>query len=394
MTAKRPKSPAHPKSKGNASGERRQSAKQPLGIGIVGCGNVMDGAYMPQIERMQHQGLARAAAASHTSRERCQSILDKWSIPAYFDSYQELCRSPEVDLVVILTSMKQHGEIAREALLAGKHALVEKPMAVSLGEAKELVDLASHSPGYLISAPFVTLSPTFQIIRNRVLSGDVGKVCLARARYGWSGPDWSDWFYRPGSGPIFDLAVYNITSLTGILGPAKRVSALTGTAKPTRIVNEKPLRVEVEDSAQILLDFGESVLAVITSGFTMQKYRSPAIELYGTLGTIQLLGDDWAPEGYELWQNSVGCWQTYYETDPHWQWTAGLRHLVECIHSGERPSVAPEHAYHVLEIMLAALDSGRTGRTIEIKSTFALKVPDSGQRETEAAYRVHDRRRE
>jgi predicted dehydrogenase len=367
---------------------------EPVRVGIVGCGNVMDGAYMPVLERLQHKGAVRVVAASHTSRERCQKILDKWSIPKYFDRYQDLCRSAEVDVVVVLTSMKQHGEIVRESLLAGKNVLVEKPLATSLEEAADLVALARESAGYLISAPFVTLSPTFQIIRNRVLSGDVGKVCLARARYGWSGPDWSDWFYRAGGGPIFDLAVYSITTLTGILGPAKRVTAMTGTAQPSRSVNGKPLKVEVEDSAQVLLDFGDSVLAVVTSGFTMQKYRSPALELYGTEGTIQLLGDDWAPEGYELWQNDVGAWQTFYETDPHWQWTAGLPHLIDCIQNRQRPAATPEHAYHVLEIMLAAQLSARTGQAQTIRSTFSLERSNDKHHASEAAYRVHDRRRE
>jgi predicted dehydrogenase len=290
--------------------------------------------------------------------------------------------------------MAQHGEIVREALRAGKHVLVEKPIAVSLAEAAEIVAQARNSAGYLVSAPFVTLSPTFQIMRDRVRAGDIGKVCLARARYGWSGPDWSDWFYRAGGGPIFDLAVYCITSLTGMLGPAKRVMAMTGIAQPSRVVNGKRIQVEVEDDAQVLLDFGGAVLAVITSGFTMQKYRSPALELYGTEGTIQMLGDDWAPEGYELWQNSVGAWQTYYETDPHWQWTAGLPHLVECIRNQEKPQITPEHAYHVLEIMLAAQISGRTGQAQEIKSTFALKSESGGAREAEAGHRIHDPRRE
>ena len=368
--------------------------RTPVRVGIVGCGNVMDGAYMPVLERLQHKGDVHIVGASHTSRERCEVILDKWSIAKYFNRYQDLCRSPEVDLVLVLTSMKQHAEIVRASLLAGKHVLVEKPLATSLEEAEDLVALARKSAGYLLSAPFVTLSPTFQIILNRVRSGDVGRVCLARARYGWCGPDWSEWFYRAGAGPIFDLAVYSITSLTGLLGPAKRVTAMTGTAQPSRSVNGKLIVVEVEDSAQILLDFGNSVLAVVTSGFTMQRYRSPALELYGTEGTIQLLGDDWAPEGYEIWQNDSGAWQTFYETDPHWQWTAGLPHLIDCIQKGEKPTVTPEHSYHVLEIMLAAQLSARTGQATAIGSTFSFELAKSNHQETEAAHRVHDRRRE
>ena len=353
----------------------------------------MDGAYMPVLEKLQHKGAARVVGACHTSRERCQHLLDKWSIPGYFSHYRDLCRAGDIDLVLVLTPTKSHGAIALEALRAGKHVLVEKPLAVTLEEAAQLVTLARTSPGYLVCAPFVTLSPTFQTIRGRVLAGDIGKVCLARARYGWAGPDWSNWFYQDGGGPIFDLAVYGITSLTGILGPARRVMAMTGMAQPSRIVNGRLVKVDTEDNAQILLDFGDSCFATITSGFTMQKYRSPALELYGTDGTIQMLGDDWAPEGYELWQNKVGAWQTYCETDPHWQWTAGLPHLVECIQKGEKPSLSPDHAYHVLEIMLAAKASSRTGQAQELRSTFKPAL-GKGRGATEASHRIHDRRRE
>src|SRR5690242_19958794 len=207
----------------SASAVVPHSNQQPIRVGIVGCGNVMDSAYMPILDKFRHQGFVQVTGASHTSRERCQSVLERWSIPKYFPSYQSLCNSSDIDLVLVLTSMAQHGEIALEALRAGKHVFVEKPMAVSLEEAGQLVTESRRSPGYLVCAPFVILSPTFQIIRDRVLSGDIGKVCLARGRYGWAGPDWSSWFYKASGGPIFDLAVYNLTSLTGILGPAKRV---------------------------------------------------------------------------------------------------------------------------------------------------------------------------
>jgi predicted dehydrogenase len=368
---------------------------RPVRIGIVGCGNVMDGAYMPAIRKLNlFQQEVEVTAACHTSRDRCEKILTKWGIGIFTDDYRELCHSKDVDLVLVLTSMQAHGTIVSEALEAGKHVLVEKPMATTLAEAEKVLQVARQTPGNLACAPFVVLSPTYQAIWRKVQSGDIGKVCLARARYGWSGPDWSPSFYRQGGGCITDLSVYAITSLTGILGPARRVTAMTGVAIPERRVNGKMVRVEAEDNAQILMDFGESRFAVVTSGFTMQKYRSPAFEIYGSEGTVQMLGDDWAPEGYELWRNDVGAWQYFYETDLHWSWTDGLRHLVECIRHGTRPIPTPEHSFHVLEIMLAAQASGRDGRTRDIQSDFEpLKlIPASAQ--NVAGHRVHDPRRE
>jgi predicted dehydrogenase len=104
-----------------------------------------------------------------------------------------------------------------------------------------------------------------------------------------------------------------------------------------------------------------------------------------------MLGDDWDPEGYELWQNEAGAWQLYKETDPDWPWTDGLRHLVECIRGGERPMLTPEHAFHVLEIMLKARESSSQGRALPVESTFSPAVFRSAK--GESAHRVHDRTR-
>jgi predicted dehydrogenase len=186
--------------------------------------------------------------------------------------------------------------------------------------------------------------------------------------------------------------------LTGLLGPAKRVTAMTGIAIPEREVEgadhkRERIRAEVDDNAQVVIDFGEATFAVVTAGYTMQKYKCPAVELYGTTGTIQMLGNDWAPEGYELWQNEIGAWQYYYETDPSWNWTDGLRHAVECIHNNTRPIVTPEQAYHVLEIMLKAQEAGHDGQTRQIESTFVPAMFET-ELETEAAHLVHDPRRQ
>jgi predicted dehydrogenase len=142
----------------------------------------------------------------------------------------------------------------------------------------------------------------------------------------------------------------------------------------------------------VLLDFGDARFAVVTTGFTMQRYRSPAIEVYGSDGTIQLLGDDWAPEGWELWRNADGAWHVFPEPDPHWQWTEGLRHLVDCVEAGRRTVTRPEHAFHALEIMLAAQAAGRDGVARDVESGFPDPVYDETFAELDAARLAHDRR--
>ncbi|HWQ15432.1 MAG TPA: Gfo/Idh/MocA family oxidoreductase [Roseiflexaceae bacterium] len=360
-------------------------------IGIVGCGSVMRGPYTNQIRRMQARGMnVQVTRACDVVADREGTVRERFGEIPFSTDYRAVVEADDVDLVLVLTAMQAHGQIAKAALQAGKHCLVEKPMAPTLEEGAELLALAQRSEAILHPAPHVLLSPTYQTMWRRIHRGDIGQVLQARAFYGWNGPSWGQWFYRQGGGPLFDLGVYNVTSLTGLLGPARRVTAMTAQVRPERVVDGERIRIETEDSAHVLMEHAGGVLSVVSTGFTYQRYRVPAIEVYGSEGTIQMLGDDWDPDGYELWQNSVGAWQIYDETDPDWPWTDGLRHLVECIQAGTRPIITPEHGFHVLEIMLKAMEAGRTGRAQDIESTFT--PPEFfAEGESRPAHLVHDR---
>lgn len=365
------------------------SAPSPLRLAIAGCGNVLD-AYLAVADSLQRQGRAHLLALCGPERHRPKATLHQ--IPRFHSNYAELLDSPDVDAVILLTPMRDHAPMAAAALDAGKHVLLEKPLATSLVEGAALVAQARSAGKLLLCAPFTVLSPTFRTIDRRLRAGDLGRVIAARGRYGWAGPDWTDWFYRPGGGALFDLGVYNLTTLTGWLGPVRHVTAMAGVAIPERSINGRQIRVEAEDNVQLLLDFGNACYATVFAGFTIQQYRGPGLELFGTEGTLYLHGDDWDPDGYELWQNSAGCWQFFKETRPDWPWADGLRHLVDCVQNREPLRVTPDHAYHVLEIMIRAQEAAKDGVTRTIESTFPPLNTNESQT-TIAAHRIHDRTR-
>jgi predicted dehydrogenase len=360
-------------------------------IGVLGLGSVFYGPYMSMIEHLAANGRARVTAVYDIDEGKRRAAGARLDLDPGLSRPDAVIESDDVDVVLVLTSMNEHGPLAIAALEAGKHVLVEKPMATSLEQAAALVQLAAESPRHLICAPHILLAPTYRRVLERVEAGEIGRLLLARARYGWSGPDWGRWFYERGGGALFDLGVYNVTALCGLFGRAQRVTAMAGVAIPERIVEGEVVRVEAEDNAQVLIDFGDARFASVTTGFTMQKYRSPAIELYGSDGVLQMLGDDWAPEGYELWRNSSGSWELFPDSDPGWQWTAGLRHLVDCIEQDREPVIRPEHAYHALEIMLAAKAAAADGRAREITSDFPRPVYSTVELRL-GAHRVHDPR--
>lgn len=337
-------------------------------VGVIGLGSVSE-KYVPHVRRLNLEGIPCEIVIGCDVRPDRAARAADWAIPTFTTDHRAVLARPDVDLVLILTGMQTHGQLTREALNAGKHVLVEKPMSMDLADAADLLALARTSRGHLVCAPHVTLSRTYQDMWRHIHGGDIGRPLTARGFYGWAGPDWDPFFYEPGGGPMFDLGVYNVATLTGLLGPCKRVMAMTGIAIPERMVRGKKMAVQTDDNFQLLLDFGNQCFAVITTGFTIQQYDVPGIEVYGTEGSITMKGEDWDPRGYRLWRNQDGFWQDH-DTRGRWPWTDGVRDLIQAIQQGRKPVNAPEHAYHVLEIMVKSMESGRTGQALPIISTF------------------------
>jgi predicted dehydrogenase len=362
----------------------------PVRLGVVGCGNVL-GAYAALAARLAHEGQVSLAAAC--GREGQRAFAERLRFARFTTDDRDVLEADDVDLVLVLTPPATHAPLARRALAAGKHVLIEKPLALTTDDAAALVAQARRGRTHLLCAPFTPLSPTFAALAGRLRDGQIGRVVSARGRYGWAGPDWHDWFYKAGGGALVDLGVYPITTLTALLGPVRRVQAFAAVAVPTRLVRGAPVAVEAEDNAQVLLEFEGGAIAQITTGYTLQQVRGPAIELYGTDGTLQMLGDDWDPDGFELWRREVGAWQVWKETEPDWPWTDGLRHLVSCLRTGRAPALPPEHALHVLEVLLAARAAAGDGRARRVDSRFpALALEDTAAAH-EPVHLLHDRAR-
>ena len=359
----------------------------PVRIGVIGLGRVFE-RYALVLEPLVRSGRAEVVAVYDPAADRGSVAATLFPGVRVARSAEEVIAS-DADAILVLTSMNEHGAITKAAYEAGKHVLVEKPMATTLAEAAELVSLSGRSDKLMICAPHVLLSPTYREMHARLSRGEIGDVKLARALYGWAGPWWGEWFYRPGGGALFDLGVYNVTSLCGLLGSVQRVTALVGTAIKERPVNGEMMPVMADDNAHVLLDFGNEVYASVTTGFTIQKYgRAPAIELYGLAGSMNMLGDDWAPRGFEMWRSATEHWEIHEEQAPDWPWTDGLNHLVSCIERGVPSVTRPEQAYHVLEVMLAAMQSAEEGRAITI--TSAVPAPDYSH---EASFVMDERRK-
>jgi predicted dehydrogenase len=216
-------------------------------------------------------------------------------------------------------------------------------------------------------------------MRKTIQSGKLGRLASAHGQYGHTGPTWSSFFYEKGGGSMPDLGVYNMATLTGLLGPARSVMAMTSIVNPERTIDEKgKIKVVAEDNAHVLLEHDKGVISHVMCGF---NYFDPhgheagtqtlhSIQIYGDYGNMRLVGYDWETNGVWLdtsWDKPAELMST---DKGGYEWQEGARVTGESIVNKTEPRINVEHALHVLEIIEAARKSSATGMKVKLKSKF------------------------
>jgi predicted dehydrogenase len=360
-----------------------------VGVGIIGAGNVLP-AYLAQLDRLVPRGLARYGPVCARSPARREELARMRPGLELVDSAEAVVES-DVDIVVVVTPPDVHPAHVRLALEHGRHVLCEKPLASSRSEAEALFELARQRGLQLISAPFVQTNPTFRELWTIVQDGAIGRVHSARALYGTAGSTWATWFHDAGIGPLPDIGIYNLRSLTALCGPVVETYAADVTAVPTRVAAGITVDDPDPDTVHLLLRHAGGALSSIVSSHAIQHYRRPALELYGDAGTANLLGDDWDPAGFELWQNAASTWELHEPIDSTWLWTDGLRELVQAIRQDRAARCSESWDLHLIEILESARTSIAERRPVRVESTFRL--PELRLEQTRELHHLHDHTR-
>ena len=343
---------------------------RPLKVGIIGAGNVI-WAYFQALDRLAPRGLAQIGPVCARRREGWAQLQSRRpGIELVTDPLAVL--ESDVDLVLIITPPQNHADSVRKALGCGKHVIVEKPAATSFAEAQELAQCAQDRSLHLLCAPFVHLAPTFRALWGQIRNGAIGKVHSARGLYGNAGSTWARWYHDGSIGPLAEIGIYNLKSLTAILGPVAEVQVTEATALQRREIGGEPVSTSGADVSHIILRHESGALSSVVSSHAIQRYRRPALEFYGTEGTANLLGDDWDPKGFEIWRNSAARWEEYEAIDPTWLWTDGLAEMVNALREDRAPLHCIEQDLHLLEIVEVCDKSAREKRAVPVHSRFPV----------------------
>jgi predicted dehydrogenase len=369
----------------------RRSGQGPVRVGFVGAGNVLP-AYLQALDRLAGRGWAEAGPVVARS-ERSREVLARLrpglrSVP----SLDELLDDAAVEVVVVVTPPATHAELTERLLAAGRHVVCEKPLAADAPAAAGLFAMAEEAGLMLLAAPFVHLSPTFRRLWTVLADGEIGRVHAARAHYGNPGSTWARWYHEDPLATLGDVGIYNLKSLAALLGPVREVTAVAATALPERRTGNGAYPARDPDTWQLVLHHEQGALSSVLASHATQAYRRPAIELYGTTGTANLLGDDWDPHGLEVWREEVQAWELREPDDATWLWTDGLREAVSALRAGRPPLANPPLDVHLIELLAAAGQSAESGRPVRVEGGFEpwteLRLEDAAP-----GHHVHDRTR-
>ncbi|MHB8062300.1 MAG: Gfo/Idh/MocA family protein [Ruminiclostridium sp.] len=344
-------------------------------VGIIGCGNI-SGIYLQNLTSTFIN--TEVWAIGDLVEERALAAQQKYNIQNIF-TLEEMLNSKDIQIIVNLSTPKDHFGICKKVLEAGKHVYVEKPLSLQLEQGLELQELAEKNNLLLGGAPDTFLGAGLQTCRKAIDDGLIGDVIGATAfmvchgHESWH-PD-PEFYYDIGGGPMFDMGPYYLTALVSLIGPAKTVAGMNSiTFKQRTITSEKKfgkvIDVKVPTHVAGTIEFKNGAIASIITSFDVWGSTLPRIEIYGSRGTL-IVPDP------NIFGGTVKI-QTYFEkefkelplTHIYSEDSRGLgvADMADAI-SNSRVNIANGYLTgHVLEIMHAFHDSAEKRTFIDLKT--------------------------
>ena len=301
---------------------------------------------------------------------KAAAFAQEFGISRSTGDFAGLLADPHIDAVYIATPFATHHALAKKALLAGKHVLVEKPMAMNAAEAADLFAVASRMQVFLMEAMWMKFNPAFRRLHDELAAGRIGEVRSMRASFGIPFPaelGSSRWDHSRSPGSLLDQGIYPVTLAHTIFGPPVSLHAAGS-------LNEDGIGF----AEHFTLEFDGGRFAQCASAMT--EFSDPSASVSGRRGWISVPAPFWARTAFDIHADS---WDIMFR-QPHRVeldqegngYVPMLREVIEAINSG-----ACEHAVHPASETIAVfqtLDAIRRELTTPMPDYAATHAP-SGQ---------------
>jgi UDP-N-acetyl-2-amino-2-deoxyglucuronate dehydrogenase len=340
-------------------------------IALVGCGRIAKN-HFDAIAKVD--GLALSAVCD-TFEERARDAGEQWGVP-WFTVYDEMLRQSECDAVAIATPSGLHPAHGIKAAQAGKHVISEKPMAISLLAADQLVQACDDAGVRLFVVKQNRLNPAIQLVRRAVDRGRFGRIYMANATVRWARPqeyyDQAPWrgTWEFDGGAFMNQASHYVDLIQWLVGPVASVMAKTATLAR---------RIEAEDSGAAVLKFRNGALGVLeVTMLTHPRNLEGSITLIGETGTVKIGGT--AVNRVEHWQfaeydDDDGLIEQATTNPPNvygFGHEGYYRNVLAVLRGEATPDTDGRSGRKSLELILGIYESARTGKTVPFPLTASL----------------------
>src|SRR3984957_10563587 len=331
-----------------------------LGWGLIGASDI---AKTRMIEAINGQPDSAVVAVMSTSEERAQRYAAENGIPRFYSSLEAVLADPEVNVVYISTTNERHKQEVTLAARSGKHVLCEKPLALTVPEAREMVETCKQAHVVFGTNHHLRNAVTHRALRRLIKEGAIGKPLAARVFHAvYLPPRLQGWrLDKPeaGGGGILDIKVHDADALHFALDDdAEEVVALSA--------GQGLARSGLEDAVMGAIRFRSGLLAQFHDAFTIPHTRT-GFEVHGSEGS--LFGEDvmtQEPQGRLYLQRE----KTREEVDlgPHENLYAHqVRHFNAAVHGQGTPFATGEDGVRSLAVATAVLESTKTGQRVPVR---------------------------
>ena len=365
---------------------------EPIGIAVVGCGNISD-QYLTNLVRFPD---LTVVACADIDLARAAAQAAKYGVPHSADLATVL-EMPNVELIVNLTIPAVHASVALQAIRSGKHVYGEKPFALSVEEAQTIMAAAAKHKVQLGNAPDTFLGAGLQTARRVIEEGRIGTPSSAKATFGYPGPDaWHPnpgFLFQKGGGPLLDMGPYYLTALVQLFGPVKTVSGFGRRAQDRRTIGSgaragEIFDVTIDTQISALLEFASGPIATARFSFD-EPVATRELEVHGTDGALRLPD----PNSFDgsvflcLTDRNKNSPDEWLDAPTESDWSElqaegsaegrgmGALEMARAVRLGGSPRAGADLALHVLDIMESIARSAASGQTVALSTTCRVAEP-------------------
>ncbi|UOQ94482.1 Gfo/Idh/MocA family oxidoreductase [Halobacillus shinanisalinarum] len=339
-----------------------------LKVAIIGCGSIAQNRHLMEYEANDQVDII---AVCDIVEERAMVTAEAFGARSY-TNYEDLLQKEDVDAVSVCLPNYLHAPVSIAALNAGAHVLCEKPMATSREEAEEMIEVAERNNKKLMIAHNQRFVASHEKARQLIESGDLGKVYSFRTTFGHGGPEgWSadgadSWFFKKDQafiGAMGDLGVHKSDLLRYLLG--EEFVDVAGF-----IENNAKEGITVDDNAVCILRTESGVIGTLTASWAYKPEEDNSTIIYGEKATLRLEDD---PVHSLVAQYATGEVVKYelgqiQSNDEGGQTnTHVIDHFVDCVVNDKQPLIDGHEGKRALEVILAALESGKTRKISKLE---------------------------